>query len=112
MLGIFYLTSCRYDNEEEVYPCGVATVSYSVEVAPLIESNCSPCHFDAQGANDPSPSFKTYSELKAVAENPSSRLLCRIKHEAGCSPMPKNGDQLSESDIELIESWINQCYPL
>ena len=113
VFGIFYMNSCRYDNEEDLYPCGVATVSYKTEIEPLIESKCSPCHFDTPGANDPSPSFKSYSEFRGVAERPSSRLLCRIKHESGCDPwMPLNQDQLSDSSITLIESWINQCYPL
>jgi len=112
VLGIFFLNSCRNENEEELYPCASVSVSFTIDVEPILVGNCNPCHYSGPASGDPSPSFETYADFKSVASDASSNLLCRINHENGCEPwMPLGGDKLPDSNITTIEAWISQCYP-
>ena len=38
------LFSCTSDNEEELYPSMLDTVSYMLEVEPIVNVNCYQCH--------------------------------------------------------------------
>jgi hypothetical protein len=65
------LSSCYYDNEEELYPavitCDTISVSYSSSVAPILTSSCNGCHSSA------SPSggvvLDSYSQASVYALN-------------------------------------------
>jgi len=99
-------TGCYYDVQEEIYPCNVPVeVTYSVDVQPIIQSNCYGCHSTGLASSKGAGIYlESYDSLKArIDEN---ILMCAIKHE-GCSPMPKNSSKLSTCVIREIDSWIN-----
>lgn len=107
-IATFSWTGCTYKNEEELYPvsdCDTVGVAYFAVVQPLIQASCYSCHSSsnatALGAGIDLESFTT---LKAYVN--ASRLLCAIKHEAGCSAMPKGGLQMSACTILKIEAWV------
>lgn len=108
---IGFLQSCYYDNIEELYPeapaCDTTNVTYSGDVWPLINDNCTNCH--SGGAPSANVSLTNYDEISAAAQNGS--LLGTIRHEDGWSPMPKNGGKLPDCDIEKIETWVNAGTP-
>ena len=111
MVLVTFLQSCYYDVAEELYPnppaCDTTNVSYSEDVWPIINANCTSCH--SGGAPGGNVSLEDYDDIVRAAENGS--LLGTIKHEDGWSPMPKGGGQLNDCDIATIESWVNDGTP-
>ena len=102
----FFLQSCYYDNEEELYPvapeCDTTNVSYANDVWPIISSNCTSCH--SGGAPQGNVSLENYDDIVIAADNGS--LLGTIKHEDGWPPMPKGGGQLNDCSMATIEKWV------
>ncbi|MFK7950040.1 MAG: hypothetical protein AB8G11_20790 [Saprospiraceae bacterium] len=99
------LSSCVFENREDLFETPVE-VSFSTDVQPLIQSNCISCH------SQPSPNgnvpLENYDDIKAAGTNGS--LLNALKGENGVSIMPPAG-ALPASQIELIETWINDGMP-
>ena len=108
---IFALSSCSYDNEEELYPKEVIiptdTISYTDDVLPIIVTNCYGCHMSSvvTGGID----LEGYENLIVRVEDGS--LLGSIMHEDNYSPMPQGASKLSDSQIEKVSIWIDQDYP-
>lgn len=109
-LAGFGLTGCYYDVESELYPAGncattPAIVSYQTNVMPIIQTNCYVCHSNAAAASSGGNiMLEGHTNLQKVAVN--GRLYAAISH-TGPSPMPKGGNKLSDCDIQLIKSWID-----
>lgn len=105
------LSACYYDNEEDLYPspppCDTVDVSYSNDVWPIINDNCTFCH--SGGAPSGNVSLENYEDIVIAADNGS--LLGTIKHEEGWSPMPNGGGKLSDCNIAIIEKWVNDGTP-
>jgi len=108
---VIFMQSCYYDNVEDLYPqlpeCDTTNVTYSNNVWPIINSNCTGCH----GGNAPAGNIRleNYNDISSAANNGS--LLGTIRHENGWSPMPKGGGKLNNCDIAKIETWVNQSTP-
>lgn len=110
LLSVIFLAGCYYDVEEELYPdngCASTNPSFASNVLPIIEANCYACH--KTGSVISAVSLEGYDKLKIVAQNGS--LLGTIKHAPGYSPMPQSGAKLSDCNISIIESWINNGIP-
>lgn len=104
-LGIF-LSSCHYNNEEELYPvneCPTTDMSFAADVLPVFDSNCNGCHSTANGFGG--IVLDNYQSVKATVDN--GRLFGAINHDAGFSPMPQGNPKLSDCTISKIEAWIN-----
>lgn len=82
--------------------CITTNMSYSKDIQPILNSNCTGCH------NDVAPSaginLTTYAGTNAI----STRLIGSITHAAGFAPMPTASIQLSTCDINKISAWISQ----
>ena len=103
-IGIF---ACEFQNEETLFPDDfvvnqIDTVSYSLDVVPLLESQCYECHDAGNGIV-----FDTYPQLLIFVEN-DDLLLRVIRHEPGVPAMPLGAPMLSVSQISLIEDWVEQ----
>lgn len=107
------LQSCYYDNEQFLYGENVCdttvAVTYNEQIKSIMDLRCasSACHGGPYPAND--VNLTTYSGVRYATE--SLGLLCSIRHEAGCLPMPKDEEPLSSCDISLIEKWQRDGYP-
>ncbi len=106
------LTSCYYDNEEELYPggqlpCDTANVSYNLDVAPILATHCDGCH----SGSAPSANIRTtpYADLTAIVNN--GQLKGVINHDNGFSPMPKNAGKLPNCELAKINAWISKGAP-
>lgn len=108
------LTSCYYDSEEDLYPisfnaaCDTTNITYSGAVKPILDLNCaySGCHAEvgaAAGIN-----LATHAGVVAYS---SANLLSSINHDGNASPMPKNGNKLSDCDIQKITLWVQNGQP-
>ncbi|MDZ7605549.1 MAG: hypothetical protein U5K79_08160 [Cyclobacteriaceae bacterium] len=87
-------------DETSVVITSVPEVSFASQIKPIIDTNCqkSGCH----GSNASVPSFATYTQVKANANN--------IKSKTSTKAMPPSGP-LSDSNIKLISDWVNQGAP-
>jgi hypothetical protein len=97
--------SCKNDKDDEPEICDTTDMSYSNDIAPIIESNCSSgCH---NGSN-PASGFllSSYDDLKLKVDE--GRLLGAIKRQPGFSAMPKDRNPLSNCNISKIEAWVLQ----
>ena len=108
---VIFMQSCYYDNVEDLYPqllvCDTTNVTYSNNVWPIINANCTSCH--GGGAPAGNIRLENYNDISSAANNGS--LLGTIRHENGWSPMPKGGGKLNNCDIAKIETWVNQGTP-
>jgi hypothetical protein len=96
--------ACEYRDEETLYPqvCDTTNVTYALDIAPLVELRCTPCH-DAQAIESSIPLI-TYDLLKGMVD--AGRLLGAIHHEVGFSPMPKDRSRLSECELQTFDRWV------
>lgn len=108
--GMLSVTSCYYDNAEELYPqatCDTANVSYSTQIVPFLEQACNSCH-NAQtplgGIN-----LEDFNQVKQTGT--SGSLVGSMKHEGSYSIMPPSGEKVPECDILIIERWIIDGMP-
>tara|TARA_Y100000385_G_scaffold275112_1_gene319077 strand:+ start:18981 stop:19364 length:384 start_codon:yes stop_codon:yes gene_type:complete len=108
---VIVMTSCYYDNAEDLYPvipdCDTTNVTFGNDIMPIINTNCTGCH----SGSAPSANIRlsNYSEIVASANN--GGLMGSIKHESGWSPMPKNGNKLGDCTIKKLDTWIAEGTP-
>lgn len=111
VLSAFFVTSCYYDSEEELYQsiaCELPeVVTYQSRIADIMQSHCNDCH----NASNPSGNVITtnYNGLFEVADN--GRLFGAVNHLPGYRPMPLGLGMLPECDIEAINAWIDAGAP-
>lgn len=110
LLIIGTLSSCYYDNKEDLYKnfdtsCDTTgVISYSMELQSVFMNNCaiSGCH------SGPTPQSNLdlglYADVKSIADN--GNLVGRITGSSG-PLMPPSGS-LSACDIEKITVWVNR----
>ncbi len=110
------LLSCKWDNEEDLYPdetgpgtnCdGSSEVTFSGSVQPIINARCISCHSAGNAANSGGGvRLDSYANIKVRADNGS--LAGVINHDSGYPQMPQGGTKLSDCQISLIEQWIEE----
>lgn len=109
-VALLLTSGCYYDSEEALFPtlpgsCDTSYVSYSVDIASLLNDYCLMCHSTSTAPSlGNSISLEEYTEFAAQAE----RVLSSISHEQGFSPMPKGGGKLNGCSIDKVTAWINQ----
>lgn len=103
---IFGLSSCYYDNEEDLYPmdpsdCVTENLTYDDQIGVLINLNCANrgCHYTGVQA----PALTNYDEVKANLE----RIQVRALEER---TMPPSGP-LSTCDHNQLTQWIADGAP-
>lgn len=78
-------------------------IKYSQHIAPLMQTYCVGCHSNTSpGGNI---NLTTYNYVKTQVTN--GKLYGSVIWSAGISPMPKNGNKLSDCKITLIKKWID-----
>jgi len=94
----------NYCDDEE---CDTINVTFSGTVWPIVQNHCFGCH--SGGNPSGGISIENHADLATLANNGS--LMGAIRHEAGYSPMPKNGMKLSDCKITQIQIWIDDGTP-
>jgi hypothetical protein len=88
--------------------CGdTVNINYSLSVNPIIINKCQGCH---SGAN-PQGGIDLSSYLAVKAQISNGKLWGAVNWSPGFSPMPKNGNKLSECELTKIQKWIAQGAP-
>ncbi len=78
---------------------GGARVSYANDIRPILDANCqiAPCH----GTNSGLPSWATYENVSANADNIKSKTSAKIM------PPSSSGKSLTDVQIQLIANWVD-----
>ncbi|MFB6307311.1 MAG: hypothetical protein ABEH43_10055 [Flavobacteriales bacterium] len=89
--------------------CDTLLTNYSSDIDPIFENNCatSGCHTQASLAGG--FALKTHSEQTDAVNN--QPVLCSIKHNTGCSPMPQVESKMADTLIKKIECWVDDGMP-
>ena len=101
---------CKYENEKELFgleqECDVTEISYQGDVVPIVDQFCFVCH-STEGAEEDGAGIilDTYLDIKSWADE---SLYCAVNHGEDCENMPKNQPQLSECNILIIKTWIDE----
>ena|SRR6187402_339677 len=112
IFGMVVLSSCYYDNAEELYPpttCVTDSMSLQTHIEPILSHNCYACHSSAAGPFNGNVILEEYNELVKYAT--SGQLVGAINHDPSYSPMPQNAPHLGSCDIAKIESWVGAGAP-
>jgi hypothetical protein len=111
LLFMIFLTTCYYDNEENLNPrlsgsCDTTNVTYTLTVKPLLQSYCLSCHStSASSGSGGGIRMEAYSDLKALVT--SGKFYGSITHASGYSPMPKGGSLLDDCTVLQLKKWID-----
>lgn len=104
-----FMSSCYYDNQEELYPaagntaqCDTSNVTFSAQVSGILNNNCLLCHGTGSTTGI---ELNKYNVVKAYADN--GKLLGVINQAPGFKPMPQGGNKLAVCDIAIITAWVN-----
>ncbi|MEM7370956.1 MAG: hypothetical protein AAF587_20245 [Bacteroidota bacterium] len=113
-LSCLMIAGCYYDNEETLYPplpdgvesCETSDLTYAGTIVPIMEASCSTP--DCHEGNTPADNLDltVYSEVRQIANN--GKLFGVVAHLAGFSKMPRNGNKLSDCQINQIDIWIQE----
>lgn len=110
LIPLFYLNSCEYSSNDEVFVCDTVNVSYKKDIVPILSNNCYRCH-----SNQNSTIFGDGVDLEGYKEDSTlisaGLILCNVKRVNGCKAMPKGAPKLPDCDIAKIQSWFNHGYP-
>lgn len=106
LLGaVALLNSCTYDKGEILVaetPCD--SMSYTADIAPLVDSYCNGCHYaGGTGTGD----FTTYTELKLSAD--AGTLKREVFDQKSMPPAASPG--LTDAERKKIKCWIEQGAP-
>lgn len=95
------------NNSCEETSCDTLQVSFSSHILPAIQLHCFGCH----SGNNPGAGIllTNHSEIAEAAGN--GTLFAAIDWQNGYSPMPKNGNKLSDCTITQFKKWIENGTP-
>ncbi|MFL5774218.1 MAG: c-type cytochrome domain-containing protein [Flavisolibacter sp.] len=95
------------NNSCENSGCDISNITYSGAIRTIISGKCQGCHSStaAAGGYD----YTTYSGVKARVDD--GKLWGAVNHISGYSPMPKNGNMLSDCELKQIKKWIDAGAP-
>lgn len=116
LLGLIILmSSCAYNNQDELYnlnvnnssvSCDTTNVTYSGAIQQIFSDNCTGCHGSTYASTGGGVNLQTSSDIQSAIS--ANNLINAI---SGSSfNMPKGGGKLSDCTINKILAWKNQGY--
>jgi hypothetical protein len=98
-----WISQGALDNSCLESGCDTTNVTYTAKIKPIITNYCLGCH---NGSNPGGGiGLALYSDVKAIADN--GKLIGTIDHLSGYSWMPKNGNKLTDCQVNMVKIWIN-----
>jgi|SRR5687767_5879303 len=85
----------------------VSTLSYTADVAPIIQDRCTPCHFPDTGKKK---FLDTYQAAKENVDSILYRVQLPVSHPK-FMPFKSKKEPLSDSLINIIKLWKEQDFP-
>ena len=125
-MGFLLIFSCSDmgQNPEDTTPCNIdncgvcdgdgstCNISYSLIIQPIFTANCTSCHGVSGGL-----SLSAYTNLMiggnsgavvTPGDGSGSRLVKKLRGTASGDRMPQGGVFWNDTDINLIETWIDE----
>ncbi|HEY9045947.1 MAG TPA: hypothetical protein VIN08_08625 [Ohtaekwangia sp.] len=108
------LFSCYNDNLSELTPSsGVSggscdttgVMSYSVNIAPILRSNCGSSNSCHNHNNTSGYDLSSYTGVYSVAV--SGKLISSITWTGSATRMPENGSKMNSCNIIKIQKWVD-----
>ncbi len=92
-------------------PAQGATISFTNDVLPILESRCIGCH--GGDRTEKGLNLKTYNDLMAGSENgpvvtPGNATDSKLVELIVEQKMPKRGPKLTPPQVQTITDWVNQ----
>lgn len=98
-----WISQGAHNNSCTEKECDTTNVTYSGSIKPIITTYCQGCHSGSQpGAGI---DLTSYNGVKEIAL--SGQLYGSVAWLGSYSPMPQNGNKLSDCNIKKIQIWIN-----
>ena len=111
--GLLFLSSCYYENIEELgglitqESCEITEASYSNDVIPILQKYCYSCH----NPDTPQGDIDLVGHQKAKQYALDGSLYGSIIFDPQYSVMPPSGQQIPVCDIETIRIWVENGAP-
>jgi hypothetical protein len=86
--------------------CDTTNVLYSMDVVPILQTNCYECHGSNSNSGSGGIVLEGYTQLRSWAVN--GYLLGTITHASGYVAMPYLRPSLPDCEISKIRAWIDQ----
>jgi hypothetical protein len=112
---LIFALSCSKDSEDEMNPdpdppggggnCDTTNRKYAAHVVPILSANCYSCHGTNTNSGSGGIVLEGYNNIKPKAD--AGTLIGVITHATGFPAMPQGGPKLSDCNINIIRSWIN-----
>ncbi|MNK01882.1 hypothetical protein D3C87_196950 [compost metagenome] len=101
ILGLAFPSACTKEKAPVKLPdvACTTTVSFSQQIAPMIQDNCASCHGSGAGT---SPVLSNHSEISANGE-----MILNTLHGTP-QLMPQGGPALADTLIQQFQCWIQQ----
>lgn len=103
LIASYLVFSCETATYDEISG-EVANPTYAVNVRPIINNNCFPCHSAAGGQY---PVMETFVQAREAAE--IGDMICRIDDQSCGAVMPQSG-RMPQATIDLIKLWVSKGY--
>jgi len=106
-LFIFAFSTFQFCKSSQKATSKKNEISYTQNIAPIMERSCTPCHFPEQGKK------KMLNTYDAVKENIND-ILRRVQladTDKEFMPFKSKKPALSKEEIELLKGWVMQKMP-
>ena len=104
------LTSCYYDNEEDLYGvsnCDIEAVSFADDILPIISDHCSSCHSGSNPSAD--LTLVNYSQImESGLDTSNDGMISRIERLEGEPGLMPTNYRLEQCQINKIKAWVEQ----
>ncbi len=94
-------------NSSNCNDCDTVNYTYSGRIAPTLQTWCVGCH----NSSNTGGSIDLSSYAGVASSVASGSFMGSINHVSPYSPMPQNGNKLSQCEIDAIQKWVNNGYP-
>lgn len=84
--------------------CETSDVSYSQQIAPILNTKCKGCH----GTNNPNAGLNLLDFSTVASTGKSGRLMGALNWSSGYVMMPQGMEKLPACELNLIQAWIDQ----
>ena len=103
LLSALFFAYCSTSRKAADHPTETAkkaTVTYSTNLMPLIESKCTPCHIPAKGGNK-----EALDNIENVRANIDEIIMRTQLDPSDSKFMPKKKTPLSKEEIDMFKKW-------
>jgi len=107
-----YFSACTYRKSDEIFPqqpCDTTHFTYTTNVKPIFEGNCTSCHNTSSATFNGGVDLSTYPGIIAAD---TARIRKAINWLPGVTPMPYlSRTKISSCEITIITKWMQAGAP-